>query len=857
MLKSGRFRLATRFAGILLLLALIFGLRRTDEVSAQSTSGGRPIDLILLIDGSPSMKTTDPDNYRLDAARFLVDYLGAIGQVFDLNNRIAYAYFGSDVGRSQSLVTPQTGSVRDQLVLSTSDATDPALTGGTDFRTALQFALRELKGRGAARDRDVVVILFTDGHPAFTGLDATPGGIERYFRADISDGKGAMPSLVGELKQLGANLFVVGIGEAQSDALNWEGLLGQKRFRTIGGAKLDSASELIGIYREFVAPFTDTDLSNSIRIVDGSEATVQQSGLLDGAVFSVVKAKNSSVLTLTTPAGRVIRPSLGGGGERYEIFAADPAAGAWRVRASGGDAVLFYDSRPARLTLAMPLGPLVAGDGIDAQLRLTLRGVVTAPIGFAPTLELITSLNQRIQLPPMSSDAQNVFRAAISPTLVSLPGTYQLSPVLSGIYSGSVRTATERFTTYLRPSLLSFDVQGVLQPGADVTVTARIENASRLPPGYAPGLTLKDSASRVVASPPMLAAERLARGNDVEQVYRAIVRLPSSEGGVLFELTGRGSSRDGVLFDVGSRYGSDMRYPPTPAAGTTTPTPTPNTPGSTNWLPWIVAGLAILLLGLGLGIVANRLLTSPAQTTSVTQTTAGTTDAGALLKQSEKERLAGSKREIALNANLAQLRVANEDLKRKLAIDLAKRGMEDNKTKRDKGHTELLANLETLRDIQTPLLLRKDKLTKDEEDELLRINRLLNAWPIAWEGDVKSDLVANLTASIVKYQETIAGDAFRNIRMCAQNAVTVTGRQVFAAKMLERWESNLNSGFIVELQTILELECGRLILGELRNASARDSDSTRPGFKARMEAIHAVADFYGVMGSVSQDDKSS
>lgn len=121
-----------------------------------SNRGDRPADLVLVIDDSGSTETSDPQGWRYVAGRRIVNLLvdGLGGK--PLNDRVAVIHF-SDYPRPWLSLTP-VHSRAGQGALRT--ALRPVTGGGTRIVPAIEKAAGMLR---ASRNRDVVVLLFTDG----------------------------------------------------------------------------------------------------------------------------------------------------------------------------------------------------------------------------------------------------------------------------------------------------------------------------------------------------------------------------------------------------------------------------------------------------------------------------------------------------------------------------------------------------------------------------------------------------------------------------------------------------------------------------------------------------------------------
>lgn len=128
-----------------LLLELLYGL---------NIGGAKPVkDIVLVIDNSGSMRETDPNNGRYEAAKSL------IGQM-DKDKRVAVVEFSDDAKLVQPFVSVQDSAIKSQ-VYTTIDALE-ASDGGTDIARALEESMQQINDQSLG-ERGTMVILLSDG----------------------------------------------------------------------------------------------------------------------------------------------------------------------------------------------------------------------------------------------------------------------------------------------------------------------------------------------------------------------------------------------------------------------------------------------------------------------------------------------------------------------------------------------------------------------------------------------------------------------------------------------------------------------------------------------------------------------
>jgi hypothetical protein len=137
-----------------------------------------PVDLVLLIDESGSMKKNDPNRLRVDAASLFIE----LNQILTENNRISIAGFGEV---TNIYIEPTNVAMNKQGIL------EAARSIKSDQQyTDMKKALKEIKLMldGRVRKNNAVVILLTDGD---LGIDDIP--IPGHITEDNS-GSGIKPN---------------------------------------------------------------------------------------------------------------------------------------------------------------------------------------------------------------------------------------------------------------------------------------------------------------------------------------------------------------------------------------------------------------------------------------------------------------------------------------------------------------------------------------------------------------------------------------------------------------------------------------------------------------------------------------
>ena len=616
---------AKRLAALLIVLAILFSPGSVVVQGKQPSTGTKPLDIILLLDSSPSTRTTDPNNLRISAARFLLDYLEATSQVLGVNYRAGVVNFGARIGETVPLRPLQGGVVRDALVAEEIPY--------TDFRPALDFALKEFRSRSFGTNNIMAVILFTDGNPQLTANPLSVQDKVHYFRGEKIEGDEIayrMDQLVSDMQDSNVTLFVVAVGDAGQDAELWQTLVPPKHYRSI-----DTTTNLADMYHDFVTDIIGGIAAQAQTLLAGESVEVLLPPYLEYTLFSFLKDGSGVTITLMDPNGETYRPTLGGGPEElYEIYLDKaPQEGIWQVSVANGGAQMWLDQRLPTLAVEVPEVTQVLGQPVMVYASLLHHQ--------KPVVDPRLNLQARIEVPPTGQVRTEPLtrvddgRYAVALTDLSEPGTYTVT-VIASIDGRPLATQSRPalFRVFPVPTIETFSVEGELVVGSPITLTAHIRHADRLLLDMPVLVQVLNRAGREMLQirlrddgmPPDLAE------GDGEYVGE-IEWTKANESGRLVAVVS-GTSRDGLPF--ASRHGWVLRqitstpmptvtvsptpiptatYSPTPTVtpmpptATTTPTITGvsmKPPGGTINIPWrglgLVLALGAVVVPLGLGV---------------------------------------------------------------------------------------------------------------------------------------------------------------------------------------------------------------------------------------------------------------
>ena len=431
-------------------LALLF-VRSSAYVWAQEP-GDRPVslDVILLIDNSWSMShgnpvtgvpPSDPEELRIRAAKFLVDYLRANAETVEANYRVGVVSFGGEVSDVIPLRLLQDDTVREGI--------QAEEIRRTDFLGPLQFATKEFREKSFGTGNRMAVILLTDGRPNLTDVPMSEQELLDHFE-DLAP-------LVGELQEGGVSLFVLGIGDAQEDRDNWTRLIPPEHYISI-----TSATELADVYHDIVVGLIGVAVSEGETIPAGQTVSVEVEPYLERVVFSFVKSDPAIRVVLIPPTGAVLTPTIGGTDDvHHSIYRiTNPDAGEWRVFWEGEGEVRYWVDKQYPL---IRVEPIESASPVGQPITITASLVRNGEVVVDPSLHL----EAEITLP-----GGDIVTQALSPTGGGrYTGGYEDVRV-EGTYTVIARAFLGGQLLTVRPLPVTVDVFAVPMPTPSLTPSA-------------------------------------------------------------------------------------------------------------------------------------------------------------------------------------------------------------------------------------------------------------------------------------------------------------------------------------------------------------------------------------------------
>ena len=380
------------------------------------------IDIILLVDNSTSMTKTDPDEMRIRAAQFLLDYLRVNANTQHANYRVGLANFGGrgggDGGDTVYLRLLQDDTIRDSLHVQTVNGE------GTDFAGALTFAFNELHQTDPQTKK--VVVLLTDGQLQPLRDDKTPSPEE--LRQSFKD----LEPTVRDLKKLGADIFVLDVSNTPQNSDQWKNLIDDKA-RDGGVQKyyqIISDDEFNDNFNSFLSNFIGIHLDqiSGRKLEPNLSVKLPVEPLLDQLIFSFIKSNPAIIITLIDPNGKKIPLIREGDSGKYDQFynILNPQNGSWHIQYEGVGSVKYWIVRREPQVTVYPEATYpYSGQPITVTARLMRNNTIVTPTQNIRMDALITTPDSQSVTLKLTPDTSGAYIGVFTDTRTS--GAYTVS----------------------------------------------------------------------------------------------------------------------------------------------------------------------------------------------------------------------------------------------------------------------------------------------------------------------------------------------------------------------------------------------------------------------------------------------
>ncbi|HEX3035447.1 MAG TPA: vWA domain-containing protein [Thermodesulfobacteriota bacterium] len=354
--KVGYIRTVLFLVSILVLESYSFG--KTVEVP-------KPLDVFLAIDQSGSMKNTDPENVRLGAALYFVDFLASQRTDF-FDHRAGIINFGDRPPANPEDETVPLTSVEDKNLNRIKSVLKPMNLGDTSFISALQKAEGTFKKAGDLTNRQKAIVFFTDGEPD----DKRKLTLEKYFDE--------IHSFINKsLSDCLIYVVAVDVKDAfwERDKKYWDQITSNNTYKL---SQIDE-TELKKVFSSI--------LLRLLRVPEIKWDTVPPEGLsveiepyLERATFSILKESPDVKLVIMRENGERISETDQNveykPGKLWEIFSiTDPEPGVWKYKIEKGKGKVEVGKAiiPVEVKLISPYSPYPQGKSMKVRASFLKR----------------------------------------------------------------------------------------------------------------------------------------------------------------------------------------------------------------------------------------------------------------------------------------------------------------------------------------------------------------------------------------------------------------------------------------------------------------------------------------------------
>ena len=409
--------LARAHFSILALILLAVG----GPAAAEQSS---PLDVVLVMDSSGSMKKTDPQELRKSAAKLLVSLLGE-------QDRASVVSF-SDQGYPVAYLTPVKGKQNETTLFA---AVDKISNKGvyTNLLGGVQAAMRVIK-RNPLPNHKPIIVLMTDGKMDLGDSAKSQTNSDRLLN-----------DVVPQLKSQNIELHTVAFTD-QSDKSYLE------KLATATGGKFNLAQNDKQLHDVYTSIFEQNKQPNMLPF-DGEKFTI------DNAVkeVTIVGAKESDdvVLSLISPGGDFITAENKPGSMRWFtaqdfdlITIQTPKPGVWRLKSSTGKnkAYIITD---LKFQLEVEPQEVAIGEGLMITAWLENKGkTIDKPSilsNMAMELRVYTPDGQThvLDMQPQTKNDNSTELSGVYLNHIALPtdGRYQIEVIAKGSTFSRVRNS--------------------------------------------------------------------------------------------------------------------------------------------------------------------------------------------------------------------------------------------------------------------------------------------------------------------------------------------------------------------------------------------------------------------------------
>lgn len=533
-----------------------------DQVGACIAAGGRG-DVLIVIDTSGSLKTTDPGHVRVDAAQYLVNELATFAESSRASVDVAVAGFdtGFHPGSGWTSIAGNAGPVKDSL------QQYRTATGGldTDYWAAVDGSRKALLAKAAEHPEQAscpVWFWFSDGQYDIDArkagqLDRTGGhkpyapgnDLSTQSQADAARQAGTADlcragGQADQSRSAGITTVAIGLEHENSDFTLMKRIAAGEpepcgtlpaRGQFVSAGQVD---DLFFAFDQFAtpgrAPISSTGAVCGGRVcVEGTHSFVVDSAIGSARVLASSDV-DGAVLRLLSPAGGSIE--IGASDGRAEVAGANAQ---WQ----------WLSPSTAQVVIERSTGSAEPADGWSGQWRLvvvdpaadaphgTSRASVHLSADVTPVWTTPTEVLTRSESAEIGLGLQRLDGTSLDPE--SLPSTLDLSAVLVGSDGVEVPVASDLGKGELAGTR-TVDLSAVPIGSADVRLTLKLTTASATSADgeSVPGTTLAPITTaypvRILPAPNYPSVPETVNFGELEGVEPVTVSVPVTGPGCVW-----------------------------------------------------------------------------------------------------------------------------------------------------------------------------------------------------------------------------------------------------------------------------------------------------------------------------------
>lgn len=406
---------------VILSLVLLMGL--TVPVSATADSKG--MDVVIIIDTSGSMKSTDPEKTAIEAAKMFIDMIKM------QNSRVGIVGFSGSITKELPLTEVGTVAQKDSLK---KEIDSLVYNGETDMGLALKTG-NEILNKASDVGNDKMILLFTDGKIEFVDSKRTVKDSEKDVDQVINEAVENYP------------IYTIGLNSKQ----NIDKALITKIAEKTGGRcyVVENADKLPDIFNSIFADFVKSNLMNLGEFVtDGVNATevkidIPNDSVAEANIVMLSSAKLSEI-TLVDPSGNQVPIDndqvILSTSKKYSMLKiVAPQKGSWNLKIKGEKGLKVQINLLFNYDISLVM-ELAEADKVRLGQSVEVTGYLNSPDGKVTDSDFYANFTGVIQI---EKEDGSVTQAPMTTEKDGFKGRFLLEE--EGTYQISIRADSESF----------------------------------------------------------------------------------------------------------------------------------------------------------------------------------------------------------------------------------------------------------------------------------------------------------------------------------------------------------------------------------------------------------------------------